>query len=295
MTPRRLQWATLVLGLGLCAPQAFAQTPSEAERLFNEGRALEKAKRYREAVELFQQSQKLDPALGTLLNLAICLEEAGLAASAWVRFNEAEAWAKRTQESPRAELAHERALALKPRLSWLAVSAAQPVSGMLIAVGASELPGSTSPASVPVDPGPVLVTARAPGFAAWSAEVEAPAAGQTLALEVPALVEVTPVPVAALPTPAEVSVTPQAPRQRTWSIAGLVAGSALSIAGGIGLAWSLSTYGALQHQRLGVADGTFPVGESTLGTLRTVYPLSWVSLGLGVVLAAASGFVLGAW
>lgn len=277
---------------GLGAP---AQPQSEADRLFTEGRALEKAKRYREAVELFQQSQKLEPALGTLLNLAICLEEAGLDASAWVRFNEAEAWARRTHELPRAELAHERALALKPRLAWLAVSAAQPVSGMLITVGASELPGSTSPASVPVDPGTVVVSARAPGFAPWSSEVEAPPAGQTVALEVPALLSVAPLPLAALPAPAQVAATAPSSGPRGLTIAGLVGGGALTIAGGVGLAWSLSTYGALQHQRLGMADGTFPVGEATLGTLRTVYPLSWVSVGLGVALAAVSGYFLGSW
>ena len=78
----------LVSSVGWVASPAFAQSGSNkaaAEALFSEGRSLASAGKCDEAIPKFQASQKLDPGIGTLLNLADCYEKVGRTASAWGR------------------------------------------------------------------------------------------------------------------------------------------------------------------------------------------------------------------
>jgi hypothetical protein len=59
---------------------AFAQTAADtdrAERLFAEASALVAAGKYAEACPRFEESERLDGALGTHYNLALCFEKIG--------------------------------------------------------------------------------------------------------------------------------------------------------------------------------------------------------------------------
>jgi len=62
---------------------------SSGEELFRRGRAALAAERYPEALALFERSQRLDPAGGTLLNLAVCEERLGRLVRARARLAEA--------------------------------------------------------------------------------------------------------------------------------------------------------------------------------------------------------------
>src|SRR5688572_15414925 len=68
---------------------------SDAARLFSEGRTLVIAKRFAEACPKFEQSQRLEPRLGTQLNVAFCQERLGKIATAWLGFQEAVITARR--------------------------------------------------------------------------------------------------------------------------------------------------------------------------------------------------------
>src|SRR5512144_1872661 len=60
---------------------------TEASRIFQQGRDLAKLGRFAEACELFARSYGLDPALGTAVNLADCLEREGQLRRAWALFD----------------------------------------------------------------------------------------------------------------------------------------------------------------------------------------------------------------
>lgn len=79
MTQRkRMSWASAVLGFAVFAQSnvaiAQAESSSTAETLFREGREAVKRGDYAVACPKFEESQRLDPANGTLLNLALCEE-----------------------------------------------------------------------------------------------------------------------------------------------------------------------------------------------------------------------------
>ena len=72
---RAPMWAALLGGVLWAAPAAAQST--EANLLFDEGRKAMAARDYPQAITKLQQSQKLDPAVGTLLNLAECFSVLG--------------------------------------------------------------------------------------------------------------------------------------------------------------------------------------------------------------------------
>ena len=77
-------WA---LAAGLVLPRwAAAQDTTKADETFHAGRELMKDGKLAEACPKFEESQKADPAPGTLLALAYCQELSGLLASAHANY-----------------------------------------------------------------------------------------------------------------------------------------------------------------------------------------------------------------
>jgi len=144
-----------------------------AETLFVAARGLMAAGRYAEACAKLAESQRLDPASGTLLNLAVCHEHEGKLTSAWGEFRQAQHEAHRAGRADREALARTHAAALEPELPFLAfdVREAASVPGLTVVrngVAVSAAAGSTE---LPVDPGRVSIVASAPGYQPQSKEV----------------------------------------------------------------------------------------------------------------------------
>src|SRR5512138_2397422 len=118
----RLLAASLAAGLALAAAlPARADTTAEqraaAQALFDDARRLMADKKYAEACPKLEESQRLDPGIGTLLNLAECQSLTGRTASAWANFLEAAYQAKAAGQAKRENTARSRAAALEPKLS----------------------------------------------------------------------------------------------------------------------------------------------------------------------------------
>jgi len=161
---------------------------SAAQALFDQAKAEMARGDYRSACSKLEESQRLDPALGTLLNLADCLEKQGKIATAWSAFREAEGLAHRNGPADAESVAHERAAALEQRVPRLviAMAAGQPsdlrVTRNGVAVGPAQL-GT----AIPLDPGEYRVVAWAPGYQSWEATVSLQERAGTLTLSLPLL------------------------------------------------------------------------------------------------------------
>src|SRR5260221_8704588 len=146
-----------------------ATTKATAEALFADGRRLMNIGNYATACPKLAASQRLDPGIGTALNLADCYEKSGRFASAWAEFRGAATAAHTAGSSDREQLASDRAQALVTKLSYFTVttSSAQAASIQIIRDG-SPLDSAALGTPIPIDPGHHTLEAKAPGKAAWS-------------------------------------------------------------------------------------------------------------------------------
>jgi hypothetical protein len=209
--------SALVAGLTLSSAGASAQAPpgdpaAMAEALFQQARDLFKQAQYGEACPKFAESQRLDPKLGTLLNLAVCHEKLGKFATAWAEYTSAAAIARREGHKERESFARDQVAALEKRLARVIVQVTAPEAGLSVTLDDQPLAGVALSTPLPVDPGKHRIAATAPGKKAWSKEIEVPPERTEVVVPIPAL-EVgaalpAPPPVVPPPTPNPVPVLP---------------------------------------------------------------------------------------
>src|SRR5262245_50607154 len=186
------------------ASPAHAQDASgkaAAEALFESGVQLMKAGRFTEACPKLETSQRVDPAVGTLLYLAECYEKLGRTASAWATFREAESLARGSNQADRARTAQTRAQKLEPELSYLTVNVAPDarVEGLVVRRGGTVVLPDLYGVAAPVDPGLIEIEAGAPGHQRYTAQVKVGTRGKEV-LAIPKL-EVDPNAAAPAPGP----------------------------------------------------------------------------------------------
>ncbi len=191
---RRAPWGVaLVLALlpSVLAGPAIAE-PSREDRaaalaLFDDGRKLAGAKKYAEACPKFEASLRLDPGLGTLLNLSDCYEQIGRTASAWSGFRDAASQARATNQPDREKVARERAAALESKLSRVRIVVPAELAGAALTItrDGSPLPASLAGTPIPVDPGTHTIRVAAEGKEPWETTVDVPANGKTVDVKVP--------------------------------------------------------------------------------------------------------------
>ena len=179
----------VLLALLLHARTAEAQTaPKNAEALFREGRQLMDAKDFATACPKFAESQKLEPAPGTLLNLADCYEKGGQTASAWTAFKEAAKAAAARNRADWVTTATQRAALLEPKLATLAITVGRSadVPSLRIERDGAAVERDVWGTAVPIDPGPHSLVASASGKKAWSRKIDV-AATKNVLVDVPVL------------------------------------------------------------------------------------------------------------
>lgn len=186
--------ALVALTLSTFAPSdARASEPgdkSAAEALFRGGRSLMEQKKFAEACPKLAESQRLDPAAGTLMNLGRCYEGNHQTASAWVTFTEAaKAAAARHRDDWRAT-ALARVRALEPKLATMIIVVAEEAraAGLVVKRDASEVREPEWGIAIPVDAGAHEIAASSPGHVAWSKSVSI-VDGDRVTVAVPALAD----------------------------------------------------------------------------------------------------------
>jgi hypothetical protein len=170
------------------ATNASAQNAAQAERLFNEAKALSDAGKTREACEAWEASQKLDPSLATITNIANCREKAGDLATAW------EAWISVERQTAGLgkyenlnNTAKTRAGALESRLSYLTINVPDEVrvEGLVVLRDGVQIDPGAWNRALPVDGGKHTISGRAPGHETWSTTVETQPENDKQSVEVP--------------------------------------------------------------------------------------------------------------
>jgi tetratricopeptide (TPR) repeat protein len=157
--------------------------PTEADRIFLQGRELAKLGRFDEACALFARSYELDPALGTAVNLADCLERQGHFARAWALFDVVARDSQSVQS--RARLARERADALQARLATVVITLRDPgAAGLHVRLGDRPVTPAAEIRDL-IEPRDTVLVATVPGRPVFKTMVHA-VAGATLAVEIPA-------------------------------------------------------------------------------------------------------------
>lgn len=288
-----MRWLSLglVCAMGTCAFEARAQGPDKAaaEALFGEGRRLLAEGKTAEACPKFEASQKLDPGVGTALNLAECYEQIGKTASAWAQFREAVSLARAIGSVDREQLARERAAALEQRLVRLTIDVAGPrPDGLQVRRNGTQLEPAELGISIPVDPGTYVVTATAPGRAEFSRRVQVTREGSTATVTIPELApalqssETAPAPPAAFSPPAATSDGVSAQKTLAAVAAGLgVAGIA------VGSAFGLSAASSWDDAKAKCTDyprGCDSRGETLEDEARRSALWSTIGFGAGAVL-----------
>ncbi|WP_394847549.1 hypothetical protein LZC95_08795 [Pendulispora brunnea] len=184
-----------VLVLALAAGPAYAADPpassssenaAAAESLFQDARKLIAEKRYAEACPKFAASQRLSPAVGTLLNLGDCYEKLGKTASAWATYVDAASAAQRLNRADRERTARTLAAAVEAKLSRMTLRVDKAVPGLLIKRDGVAVDDAALGVAVPLDPGKHQLEATAPGKKPWTSTVDV-AEKDRLDIRIPAL------------------------------------------------------------------------------------------------------------
>ena len=241
--------ACVTLSLSNAAAQPTSRDKAIATQLFEEAEQLMAGGNPAAACPKYSESQKRDPQLGTLLQLADCHEKIGKTASAWAGYKEAAEIAARRNAAginePREAIARARAAALESKLARLMVVVTQGDMASLEIRQDGELLGRGAWGSaLPVDPGTSTITAQARGKKPWSKAVEIPSTGARIEVTIPPLEDeaATPTPVPAAVTTASAPpgwATPPTPPERgttgsTQRIVGYFVGGGGVIGVGVG-------------------------------------------------------------
>jgi hypothetical protein len=262
--------ALLLAALGASAP-ALAQTrdPAAAEALFRQGRQAVEAQNYATACPKFAESQRLDPAVGTLMNWAACEEKLGKLASAWQRWREA--IDALPPKDDRQTYAQQRVTEIEKRLPKLAVTLSGDSSAKVFRDEVELGPASLG-VPLPVDPGEHVVVVRLPGHAAQRMTVSV-AEAESKKIEVS-------------PGPAEDTSVKVSPKGKTTKTLGFVAIGVGALGIGGGIATGLMINSARTTVRSSCVDKACDqAGLDAASRGKTLVPINiaaWAIGGLGL-------------
>jgi hypothetical protein len=170
-------------------PSTNART-AQADAAFTRGKDLMAAEKFAEACVAFEESQRIDPRVPTLMNHANCREKNAQLATASRLFSEVVEQLRNATDPDSLALRNvssDRVASLAPRLSYLTLKVTGSPAGLELRRGDALLPAAQWNQAVPVDGGTYLLTASAPGQQPWTSTITVRPEGDKQTVEVPAL------------------------------------------------------------------------------------------------------------
>lgn len=169
--PQRTFFAALSVLAAVVIPSAALADATKADQdraevLFQDGKTLMAEKRYAEACPKLQESQRIDPATGTLLALAICHEGQGRLASAHREFKRALPAVQLDRRRDREALVTTRLKELAPRVSKVVVAveaAAAADTTLMVQMDGEPIARAAWGTELPVDAGEHVIEATGRG------------------------------------------------------------------------------------------------------------------------------------
>ena len=194
-----------------------------AEELFREGKTLMAEGRVAEGCTKLEESQRLDPGSGTLVNLALCYEKLGQLARAWAEFGKVPSLARRDGRPDREDFARSHISDIESRLSWLTivVRSAAEAPGLEVSLDGTTLRRGVWNTALPIDPGKHHVVVTATGRVPWNVEIASGPTRQELV--VPALPKLD-LPLAEMAPLASNHTSPNGHDAAGWRTVGFVVG-----------------------------------------------------------------------
>lgn len=286
---RRLAAIATSFVLALVARDAHADDTPDKGRIarayarFHDGEVLFEQKRVDEACAAFEESQRLDPTLGTLLNVAFCHEAQGKTATAWNEYNAAAAWAAQQGRPDREKFAYEHSSELAKKLSRVQLVLPERSDALEILVDGHPHAARVT-ALLYLDPGEHKLRVTSPRKKPFETTFQVSLGPSSLSMQVPALVDDV---VAAAPV--------DAPRE--GSETGRVLGFALVGVGvvgfGLGTYFGVRTLDKKSEGRAHCAGAQCDAqGVAAYDDATTASTVSTIAFGAGIAGLAAGLWLL---
>lgn len=224
------------------AQQASKEDVAKADKLFSEAQVLVQKGQYAEGCKKFAESQKLDPANGTLINLALCHEKEGKVATAYRELQELLALmsnSKNPDDKERGRVANERLKVLDKKLPRVSFDVSALPKDVTITLDGEKVNDPSIPTMV--DPGSHTVDATASGKKPGTATFEVRDAG-TINVKIEGLIDDAPPP----PPPPPPPPKPAPPPETSFWSGQRVLGAGVATVGlvgiGVGAVFGLKTF-----------------------------------------------------
>jgi hypothetical protein len=161
----------VVASHGRVLAQGAEDDAAKADKLFEEGQKLKQAGKTAEACQKYEESLRLNKnAVGTLLNVALCDEEAGKTASALKYFTQARDLAREHNLAEHKKAAEEHIAKNQPLVPHLAIAIADPAPDTKLVIDADAYPLDQA-GDILIDPGTHRINVSAPGRVAYETTV----------------------------------------------------------------------------------------------------------------------------
>ena len=299
---RRALIPLIVIGCALCAGESAAQTSDRvlAQSLFDEARRLMDAGEHAAACPKLAESQKLDPAGGTILNLGLCFEAVGKTASAWAVLEDALAYARRDGHAQREKIARSHLETIRPILSHLTIEVAPDadVPGVKVTLDGRDLPRAAWGTGFPVDPGAHRIEATAPGRVSFARDLEIGSKADRQTVDVPPWQQAGSAPIAAPTATSETAPAtgdPAADEGESGSNAtlGYIVGGTGLVLVGVGSYFGVKAISSWSDRNDHCQDGRCDETAKNLGDdANTQGNIANVTIGLGLVGVAVGTYLV---